>query len=143
VEGQAGYIHGLFGDSVKIIDSYSLGGSTFRGFKVGGLGPRDLATGDFLGGDIYYVGTFQLAFPFGLPEEYQIRGRVFTDFGSLWNSDLSTPTSVDENVLRVSIGTGITWRSPFGPIAVDLAYPIVKQSYDKEEFFRFSVGTRF
>ena len=50
---------------------------------------------------------------------------------------------VDENVLRVSIGTGITWRSPFGPIAVDLAYPIKKESYDKEEFFRFSVGTRF
>ena len=143
VEGQAGYIHGLFGDSVKIIDSFSLGGSTFRGFKIGGIGPRDLATGDFLGGDIYYVGTFQLAFPFGLPEEYQIRGRVFTDFGSLWNSDLSTGTSVDENVLRVSIGTGITWRSPFGPIAVDLAYPIKKESYDKEEFFRFSVGTRF
>jgi outer membrane protein insertion porin family len=143
VEGQAGYIHGLFGDSVKIIDSFSLGGTTYRGFKIGGLGPRDLATGDFLGGDIYYVGSVQLAFPLGLPEEYQIRGRVFSDFGSIWDSDLSTSTSVDENVLRVSIGSGITWRSPFGPIAVDLAYPIKKQSYDKEEFFRFSVGTRF
>jgi outer membrane protein insertion porin family len=143
VEGQAGYIHGLFGDSVKIIDSFSLGGTTFRGFKIGGLGPRDLATGDLLGGDIYYVGSVQLAFPLGLPEEYQIRGRVFSDFGSIWDSDLSTSTSVDENVLRVSIGSGITWRSPFGPIAVDLAYPIKKQSYDKEEFFRFSVGTRF
>jgi outer membrane protein insertion porin family len=141
-EGQVGYIHGL-GENVRIIDSYSLGGTTFRGFKIGGIGPRDLATGDFLGGNMYYVGSVQLAFPLGLPEEYQIRGRVFSDFGSLWNSDLSTATSVDENVLRVSIGTGITWKSPFGPIAVDLAYPIQKQSYDKEEFFRFSVGTRF
>ncbi|HWA46026.1 MAG TPA: outer membrane protein assembly factor BamA [Hypericibacter adhaerens] len=142
-EGQVGYIQGVFGDDVRIIDSFSLGGNTFRGFKIGGLGPRDRATGDFLGGNMYYVGSIQLAFPLGLPEEYQIRGRVFSDFGSLWNSDLSTPTSVDENVLRVSIGSGITWKSPFGPIAVDLAYPIVKQDYDKEEYFRFSVGTRF
>jgi outer membrane protein insertion porin family len=142
VEGQVGYIRGL-GEDVRITDSFSLGGNTFRGFKIGGIGPRDRATGDFLGGNTYYVGSVQLAFPLGLPEEYQIRGRVFSDFGSLWNSDLSSPTSVDENVLRVAIGSGITWRSPFGPIAIDLAYPIMKQSYDKEEFFRFSVGTRF
>jgi len=142
-EGQAGYIRGINGDDVRITDSFSLGGSTFRGFKIGGLGPRDLGTGDFLGGNTYYVGSVQLAFPLGLPEEYQIRGRVFSDFGSLWNSDLNTATTVDENVLRVSVGSGITWRSPFGPIAVDLAYPIKRQRYDKEEYFRFSVGTRF
>lgn len=142
-EGQVGHIQGI-ADDVRIIDSFSLGGSTFRGFKIGGLGPRDLATHDFLGGDDYYVGSVQLAFPLGLPEEYQIRGRVFSDFGSLWNTDAQgSGTIVDENVLRVSVGSGITWRSPFGPIAVDLAYPVKKQSYDKEEFFRFSVGTRF
>lgn len=143
VEGQVGHIQGI-ADDVRIIDSFSLGGSTFRGFRIGGVGPRDLATNDFLGGNDYYLGSVQLAFPLGLPEEYQIRGRVFSDFGSLWNTDASgSGAIVDENVLRVSVGSGITWRSPFGPIALDLAYPVKKQSYDKEELFRFSVGTRF
>jgi outer membrane protein insertion porin family len=38
---------------------------------------------------------------------------------------------------------GITWRSPFGPFAVDVAYPLLKEDFDEEEIFQFSVGTRF
>ncbi len=49
----------------------------------------------------------------------------------------------DDASLRVSAGVGLTWVSPFGPIAVDVAYPIMKESYDNTEWFRFSVGTSF
>lgn len=142
VEGQTGYIFGL-GQDVLISDAFVLGGSTFRGFKTGGLGPRDLDTDDFLGGNLYYVGSVQLAFPLGLPEEYGIRGRVFTDFGSIGHTDSDTATSVDKMSLRLSSGMGITWRSPFGPFAVDVAYPLLKEDFDEEEYFQFSVGTRF
>jgi len=38
---------------------------------------------------------------------------------------------------------GVSWRSPFGPIRVDLAQAVVKENFDKEELFRFSFGTRF
>jgi outer membrane protein insertion porin family len=141
-EGQAGYIFGL-GQDVLINDAFELGGSSFRGFKVGGLGPRDRATDDFLGGNLFYVGSFQVAFPLGLPEEYGIRARTFTDFGSLGMTDSDTATSVDRMSLRLSVGMGITWRSPFGPFAVDVAYPLLKEDFDEEEIFQFSVGTRF
>lgn len=141
-EGQAGSIHGL-GQDVRISDSFVIGGNSFRGFEIGGLGPRDLDTDDFLGGNIYYVGTVQLAFPVGLPEEYGIRARIFSDFGSIGHTDADISTEVDEMSLRLSLGTGITWRSPFGPLAVDVAYPILKEDFDKEEIFQFSVGTRF
>jgi outer membrane protein insertion porin family len=50
---------------------------------------------------------------------------------------------VDDNSLRVAAGVGISWRSPLGPIRVDLAFPIIKEDYDKVEEFRFSFGTRF
>jgi outer membrane protein insertion porin family len=50
---------------------------------------------------------------------------------------------VDDNSIRLSVGAGISWRSPLGPIRVDLAFPILKESYDKKEEFRFSFGTRF
>ena len=45
--------------------------------------------------------------------------------------------------MRVSTGVGIQWISPFGPIRVDYAIPIQKESWDKTENFRFSFGTRF
>ena len=44
---------------------------------------------------------------------------------------------------RISTGLGIKWRSPFGPIRVDVAFPIVKESFDKEELVNFNFGTRF
>ena len=44
---------------------------------------------------------------------------------------------------RASAGVGVIWQSPFGPLRVDVAYPFLKADYDKTEFFRVSVGTRF
>ena len=44
---------------------------------------------------------------------------------------------------RATIGAGIIWQSPFGPLRFEGAYPLVKADYDQTEWFRFSVGTRF
>jgi outer membrane protein insertion porin family len=43
----------------------------------------------------------------------------------------------------MSFGGGISWRSPLGPVRVDLAKPVIKEDYDEEELFRFSFGTSF
>ena len=142
VLGEVGYVFGI-GEDVRITDNFFLGGNSFRGFQTAGIGPRDLVTEDALGGNKFFVGTTELSFPLGLPEEFAIRGRVFSDFGTLLDSDFKSATSVDDGSLRVSIGTGLSWRSPFGPIAIDFAVPLVKESFDQEELFRFSVGTRF
>jgi outer membrane protein insertion porin family len=45
--------------------------------------------------------------------------------------------------LRASLGAGLIWDSPFGPLRLDVAWPVAKESYDKTELVRFSVGTRF
>ncbi|MBX7146706.1 MAG: outer membrane protein assembly factor BamA [Alphaproteobacteria bacterium] len=140
--GKLGYIFGL-GEEVRVTDAFFLGGNNFRGFKTAGIGPRDTDTDDALGGNVSFVGTAELSFPLGLPEEYQIRGRAFTDFGTLFDSDFHGSDVEDSAAPRISIGGGLTWRSPFGPLAVDLGLPIVKESYDVKELFRFSLGTRF
>lgn len=142
VTAEAGYIFG-FNEDVRITDNFSVGGANLRGFKAAGVGPRDTVTEDSMGGNVFAVGSTELSFPLGLPEEYQIRGRIFSDFGTLYNSDLKGPNIVDEAKLRMSVGGGMTWRSPFGPLAVDLAVPVVKEEYDESELFRLSVGTRF
>ena len=82
---------------VRINNRFFRGGSTFRGFDVAGLGPREIvrifdpATGEIvntvrlnsLGGNMYYQGTFEVTVPNFLPEEYGIKSALFLDVGSL------------------------------------------------------------
>ncbi len=140
--GEVGHIQDL-GEPVFISNSYQLGGNSFRGFESSGIGPRDATSGDSLGGKDYFVGTLQVSFPVGLPEEYQVRGHAFTDFGTLTNTDADLGTIQDSASLRVSAGVGILWKSPFGPIAIDIAYPILKEDFDLTQLINFSVGTNF
>src|SRR5262249_61883719 len=98
----------IFGvnDDVRIEDRFFIGGDNLRGFATAGVGPRDIKTGDALGGKTYYTGTVQLGFPLGLPQELGITGRAFTDFGSLFNGVESGPKVNTGNSLRVSAGVG-------------------------------------
>lgn len=80
--------------------------------------------------------------PLPLPAELGLVGRAFVDVGSL--SDIpSGPGIVDSPAARVGVGAGISWRSPFGLINIDVAQAVVKQSYDQTQVFRFGFGTRF
>lgn len=144
--GEVGAITGVGSKDVEINERYFLGGTTLRGFEQAGIGPRDLGTEDSLGGNYFYRGSAELSFPVFFPEELGVRGHAFSDMGSLWNIDETATLSNDfddtANV-RLSAGVGMSWRSPFGPIRVDLGFPIMKEDYDQEENFRFNFGTRF
>jgi outer membrane protein insertion porin family len=50
---------------------------------------------------------------------------------------------VDSHLMRISAGVGVSWKSPLGPIRLDLAAPIRRELFDKRQFFRVSFGTRF
>src|SRR3546814_1980166 len=67
----------------------------------------DVCSSDLLGGNKVAIGTVELSFPLGLPEEYQIRGRFFSDFGTLYDTDADVPGIADESSLRASVGAGI------------------------------------
>ncbi len=143
VMGSTGYIFGVAGRDVRINDRFFVGGDDLRGFRNSGIGPRDTDTRDALGGNAYYTGTAELKFPLGLPEEIGVSGAVFSDVGSLWKIDNVTTGVADESSPRVSVGAGVLWASPFGPIRIDFAHAIVKQTADQTENIRFSFGTRF
>jgi outer membrane protein insertion porin family len=73
-----------------------------------------------------------------------IKGHGFTDIGSLWGLDDNAGVNVvDESSLRAAAGVGVSWKSPLGPVRVDLSKPYLSESYDKDEVFRFNFGTRF
>ena len=132
-----------FGDELRVSDRFFLGGDSLRGFSSGGVGPRDTTTTDALGGERYATGTIELSFPLGLPEEYGIKGSVFTDVGTLSELEDSGSNIVDDDSLRVGSGVGMSWRSPFGPIRLDYAKALKKTDNDKTESFRINFGTRF
>ena len=141
--GDVGYIVGLGDDNVRISDRFFLGGDKLRGFDNGGAGPRDLSTDDALGGNIVYSGSVELIFPLGLPKQFGVNGAIFTDAGSLTELDFDDPVIADTASLRWTAGVGVAWRSPFGPVRLDFAVPILKESFDEIENFRFNFGTRF
>ena len=156
--GEAGDIFAWGGQKVLLQDRFFVGGDNLRGFAPGGIGPRDTVSGDALGGNKYYVGSLTLGVPLGLPKELGVSGRVFTDFGTLWSNDqkrlvltpaqlVSTggaqPQIFDTASLRASAGMGVSWKSPVGPIRVDMALPLKRKPFDKSQFFRVSFGTRF
>ncbi len=141
--GEVGGIVGIGDEDVQINERFYLGGNTLRGFERAGVGPRDSLTDDSLGGNFFYRGSAELKFPIGLPEELGVAGHAFTDFGTLWDIDETSTDIFDENSIRASAGVGISWRSPLGPVRIDVAQPYIEENFDKDEVFRFSFGTRF
>ncbi|MHA6288651.1 outer membrane protein assembly factor BamA [Maricaulis sp. CAU 1757] len=157
----SGFVLPWGGDSVRINDRFFKGGNSFRGFEVAGIGPRavsvdpvtgEIQRGDSLGGRLYAIGAFEVAFPLGLPEQYGVRGSVFTEFGTLGLLDQPDQVeqgspgqlfTIDDLALRASAGVSIFWDSPFGPVRFDFAEAFIKEDYDRAEFFRFSTRTGF
>jgi len=140
--GSAGHILDL-GNDVRINDRFFVGGKDIRGFEDAGIGPRAGSNNDALGGQTFATGTVELSFPIGLPEELGFSGTLFSDFGTLLNPVEDDASIQDEGSLRVSTGVGLKWRSPLGPVRLDVAMPILKEDFDQEEIFRFNLGTRF
>ena len=137
-----GYVEGL-GQDVRVLDRFNLGSRELRGFANAGASPRDRATGDAVGGNWYYAGTFSVSFPLGLPNEAGIRARSFVDYGSTGITDDTPPGILDRASLRASAGVGLSWASLIGPMNIDLGWPIQREKYDDTQVVRFSFGTRF
>ncbi len=148
-ELDAGAIAFSGGDS-RVTDRFSLS-NRMRGFESNGVGPRDLnvENEDVLGGNLYAVARFEADFPLGIPEEYGITGGVFYDIGSVWSLDNANggPNGEDpiddDFALRSSAGVSIFWDTILGPLRFNFSRPIMKEDFDEEQNFEFTVSTRF
>ncbi len=139
-----GYLFNL-GHPEKIIDRFFLGGDNLRGFESGGAGPHQIDTGDSLGGRFIWTQSTEFRFPLPISPDLGLSGRAFVDVGSL--SQVTTIPGggpiTDNPAPRVGVGVGVSWKTPFGLINLDLADAVVKYTGDKTQIFRFGFGTRF
>src|SRR6476469_2428333 len=164
---QAGNISSWGGQQLRMLDHFQMGPNLVRGFSPAGIGPRDLTPGttnDALGGSLYWGASVEAQTPlYFLPKDVGIKLAVFADAGSLWSYKGPTFWNVTGETLQVgldspsmvrsSVGVGLLWDSPLGPLRFDLAYPITKycatptaggpEVCDRTQFFRFSGGTKF
>ena len=134
---------GFGGEDVHLTNRFFVGGNNLRGFQFGGIGPRDSETDDKLGGNLYYIGSAEMRFPLGLPKELRMFGRTFVDAGTLEDIDVNGPTLDESNGFRVAGGVGLSWLSPLGPLSINFAQAIRKETNDNTEFFSLNFGTRF
>src|SRR6195952_5562172 len=130
-------------------------------------------TGDALGGTKYWGASAELQMPFWfLPKEVGLKGSIYADAGGLYDykgttswvqtGEVNLPGCIkptpypnpspgtclglqydDGNVVRTSVGVGLIWASPFGPLRFDYAVPITKGKYDRVQQFKFGGGTSF
>ncbi len=130
-----GYIGSYFGSTIPSWEKFYVGGvNTIRGFKFGKAGPRD-ENGDVKGADKEIITNTELRFP--ILEDIGLRGVLFYDMGKGYDKgefDLD---------LRKSVGAGISWRSPMGPIVIYWGYNLSPKSDEKRSVFHFSMGKLF
>ncbi|MBN9596254.1 MAG: outer membrane protein assembly factor BamA [Afipia sp.] len=159
------------GKGIRMLDHFQMGPNLVRGFAPQGLGPRDISTisyngyGDALGGTKYWGASVELQMPFWfLPKEIGLKGAVYADAGSVFGYQGATsivPNAScnggavanaqnqcinlvgDDGLVRSSVGVGLIWQSPFGPLRFDYAVPLTKGQYDRTQQFRFGGGTSF
>lgn len=144
VKGSVGIMVGTI-NPTRVVDRFELGADSLRGFADGGVGPRDMRTGDALGGLYYYKVSTELSFPIGLPNELGVKGSGFADVGAVWHPGNTSPfISGDNPTPRVGIGAGITWKSPFGPIGAYYApYVVGEKNVDRITRFNVTFGSSF
>jgi outer membrane protein insertion porin family len=141
LNGEVGVGDGFGEKPLPFFKNYFAGGiSSVRGFDYGSIGPRDAVTDEFIGGSRKVVGNVELLFPLpGSGADKSLRLSTFVDGGIVWGNG----ERFKAQDIRYSLGFGLAWSSPLGPLKFSVATPLKKKEDDKLQRFQFQLGTLF
>jgi len=135
--GRIGYIQGNEGHAIPLYERFRLGGiNSLRGFKAFTVGPK-APNGEVIGGDKELLFNFELTIP--LIPAIKLKGLIFFDAGNAF--DIGEPYRLDQ--LRTSIGAGLRWISPIGPLRLEWGYNLSPQEGEQRQGWEFTIGTFF
>ena len=142
LHGQIAWADGYGDDKLPSFERYFLGGpSSLRGYTIRDVGPRDIA-GDPIGGNQSLLINAELQYPF----TKGFRGFVFYDRGNVYGGgpDIRTTTTTwDLLEMRDSIGAGVRFLSPFGPVGFAYGLKLDQADGENPGEFHFSAGSAF
>ena len=161
--GQLGYGKAFGDKTYPIFKNFYAGGlGSVRGFEQNSLGPRDAVTGAALGGTKMAVFNVELNTPFpGAGNDRTLRLYSFLDVGNVFGGErglgITDAQWKAQKKWRASIGLGLSWISPLGPLRLSYAFPIRKQKEvadpdnifvplipaDRIQRVQFQIGTSF
>ena len=141
LNGEIGWGKGLNGQPYPVFKNFYSGGlGSVRGFEQGSLGPRDTNTNSAIGGAKKITLNAELITPFpGAGNDRTLRMYGFADAGNVF----AETASYSAAELRASMGVGISWISPVGPLRLSVARPIRKEETDRIQTVQFQIGTSF
>ena len=128
-------------DDVKLTERLFIPANKLRGFENRKIGPKDGT--DFIGGNFISAVNFSSTLPHILEDSQDIDFLIFFDAARIWGVDYDSSLDNNPSKIRSSLGFGIDWFTPLGPLNFSLAYPLSKDTKDKTESFRFNLGTTF
>ena len=156
LEGTAGYYHPLFWEvtghikmgtgyvfdgrngKLPVWEKFFLGGiDSIRGYKWGRVSPIDPDTGERVGGNSMFYTQIEAIFP--LIKDMGLNGVVFTDMGNAWDDD----SAYNFDKLKKTIGCGVRWLSPMGPLRVEWGYNLDREEGDDKSNWEFKMGGSF
>ncbi|RYX93711.1 MAG: outer membrane protein assembly factor BamA [Comamonadaceae bacterium] len=140
VNGEVGWGKGTGGNPFPVFKNFYSGGlGSVRGFEQGTLGPRDV-TGSVIGGPKKITLNAEVIAPFpGAGNDRTLRVFGFVDVGNVYGDT----QKVDLGQLRASVGAGLSWISPVGPLRLAIANPVRKFAGDRIQKLQFQIGTSF
>jgi outer membrane protein insertion porin family len=136
-----GYGQGLSNRPYPLFKNYFVGGlGSVRGFQQSSLGPSNSANTLFLGGARKVVFNAEVLAPFpGAGNDRTLRLFAFADAGRAF----AESQKISLTDLRSSVGIGLSWLSPMGPLRFSYAFPVKSQDTDKIQRLQFQIGTSF
>ena len=127
-------------DNIKLSERLTIPAKRLRGFERGKVGPKDGT--DFIGGNYVTSLNINSSLPYFFPNVQTIDVSMFFDAANIWGVDYDDNLS-DGSKIRSSIGIGVDWFTPVGPLNFSLTEALSKTDTDIEESFRFNIGTTF
>jgi len=125
---------------IKLSERLFVPSRNLRGFETGKIGPKD--GNDFVGGNYMTSLNIVSTLPQFLENSENLDFLIFLDAANLWGVDYDKSLN-DNSSIRSSIGIGVDWLTPIGPLNFSLSQPISKETTDVTETFRFNLGTTF
>ncbi|MFH1674706.1 MAG: outer membrane protein assembly factor BamA [Pseudomonadota bacterium] len=138
LHGKAGFVTENGGGILPVYERFFLGGmNSVRGFDWRDIGPEDPETGDKIGGDKMI--QFNAEFLFPLIKDAGLMGLLFFDAGQAYDNG----EDINLSDVRESVGYGIRWYSPLGPMRLEYGYILDRKYGEDKGRWEFAIGTLF